>query len=110
MTGKSGEIIKLSVNGKEVAQSSTFREESTNSILAHALIPQLDLQNPLTVTLSEHSSDPKKLAGFELLINMPINVGCFEVFYIVNICSLANKSLINNNIGKKKKFRAFIWN
>ena len=98
MTGKSGEIIKLSVNGKEVAQSSTFREESTNSILAHALIPQLDLQKPLTVTLSEHSSDPKKLAGFELLINMPINVGCFEVsilFYIVYLFSLSNKLLRN---------------
>ena len=81
----------LNVNDRMEITTNHVRGRFNVEIVPHMLIKDFTLEENLTVSLTTSSNtDYKDMGRINLLMNMPMNVGCFQVVFIF-------KAEIDNN-------------
>ena len=74
--------FKLKVNDKMKMTTNHARGRFNVEIVPHILIKDFTLEESLTVSLTTSSTtDYKNMGRMNLLMNMPMNVGCFQVVF-----------------------------
>ena len=70
----------LKLNGQTKDLSNHARPRTEIDYLSHSLIKNFTLDHNLTISLTSNSQH-SLFGRISLLMNMPLNVGCFKVIY-----------------------------